>query len=700
MPDDPFELTESFSELAANGALRLYAGWVPLEYSIITLPDSVKADEPFSLRAVLKSGDQPVPGRELLFKVGGNLAGKAETDSSGQAAVSGLRVSGAGTYPVEVFYLADGQERGKGRAELVIQAAAAFPLGLVAAVIALAMGGVVLMAVKRSPRPPEPDHKKPASDQPDKAESDKAKPDQVESDQHLPISGLPGRFLQVDIPADGLRNTPNPLTLGLAKETTEFRESLSILKQLAPSGAESVQLNFKVTAPGYEQMYGHAAYESGNYPMTLHLTGEFEPIRFDLVPQLLGEQAIEVEVYYQGSRVDYSISTPNVVTPEQLAAASPGKAAQIRLESAPDHLKDLLAVAKEQPKALVIRTIQVDYQSQANQIIYRIYSGETADPLVFPIRLPNDPEEMYARIRVFTEYLDEIVPVEEAPAVDWENIYLNLVFRAQNLYRLLVPEDMARVIETWAEGSVLVISSNEQWIPWEVFHDGSDYWGRKFILGRYPRKADHGQVPRRDRPQGGQEFISRITNVIGGHFRDDTTAQKARELFRALPGVVVTRLIEETLADLVKVLPETDLLHLTCHGSVTHPMLEISGQSTDYMNLNLDVVQNLPVKAGCFIFANACYSNSAVSVFKILTSFGWEFYKDGAGIYIGTLAKIPEFYAGEFAHQFYQAMFAGNGSTVGQVLREVKLRMSSEQNIHWLMYSMYGDPIRSFRLKP
>lgn len=200
------------------------------------------------------------------------------------------------------------------------------------------------------------------------------------------------------------------------------------------------------------------------------------------------------------------------------------------------------------------------------------------------------------------------------------------------------------------------------------------------------------QAPIRDRPQSSALTIRAVTNVIGGRLAR-ATLEEARHLFNFLPGLTVKPLIEESITNLYNALPNTDLLHFTCHGSVTRQMLEISNEDADYMNLNLDIVQNLPVKPGCFIFVNACYSNSAVSVFKILTSFGWEFYKDGADIYIGTLAQIPEDYVGDFAGSFYQTLFSGRDLTVGQVMWEVKRKLSANQNIFWLLYSMYGDPL-------
>ncbi len=306
---------------------------------------------------------------------------------------------------------------------------------------------------------------------------------------------------------------------------------------------------------------------------------------------------------------------------------------------------------------------------------------------------------MFQRIQVFTQFLDGIVPVDEAPPMEWENIYLNLAFRCQNLFHLLVPPELVQRAAQWAAGSTLVISSNEGWIPWEAFHDGSEYWGTRLILGRYPRMTAPGQAPAKDRPKAGPLEIRWITHVIGGRLAPATLDQ-ARKLFADQPGVTVKPLIERSLADLVGVLPQTDLLHLTCHGGNETPMLAIAKGETDYMNLNLDIVGNLPVKPGSFIFANACYSNSAVSQFRILTSFGWEFYKDGAGIYIGTLARVPEVYAMEFAREFYRRMFSAGDRTVGQVLYELKKELAGRRNLHWLMYSMYGDPNQTFAARP
>lgn len=462
-PSGSFVLNGTNENLLLNGAVRLYARWLPYEYSVVNVPKGVKTKDTISLSAVLRRGDEPVANRRLIFRINGAIVGSAGTDAAGFAQLSGVKLTEpAGTYPVEVYYLADGKEMGYGTQDMTVTSAFSPPIIWIIGTGALAVAGAAFRTMnnrkKRTPKPAE------GREEPEEPSSPKA-------------AGLiPGSFTTVDFPGRCVLNKPARLTLGLGESTTEFKDSLEIVKKLVPKGTKSVDLNFKVTAPGYGEVYNDTLVPVGNKTMTWDLSGEFAPITFDVYPQVLGEQPLEVEVYYEGSRVDYTILSANVVNPaEGLGGGSlPGKADPLAMESASENFGNLKAAAG-QDKAREIRTLQVDYRKAENRIIYQIYAREYPQSTVYYVDLPNSLEDMVQRIGVFTDYLDEIVKKAELPEAEWDAIYMNLNFRCQNLYHMIIPEAIDEIMKTWTNGSTVVISTNEQWIPWEVFHDGTDY---------------------------------------------------------------------------------------------------------------------------------------------------------------------------------------------------------------------------------
>ena len=93
------------------------------------------------------------------------------------------------------------------------------------------------------------------------------------------------------------------------------------------------------------------------------------------------------------------------------------------------------------------------------------------------------------------------------------------------------------------------------------------------------------------------------------------------------------------------------------------------------------------------MFANACSSNTPVQTFREFSSFGWEFYRQGADVFIGTLGTVPTKHAVSFAENVYKELLHENARlTIGQAVAKAKKVAAKEHNLFWLLYCIYGDP--------
>ena len=179
-------------------------------------------------------------------------------------------------------------------------------------------------------------------------------------------------------------------------------------------------------------------------------------------------------------------------------------------------------------------------------------------------------------LRDLNAFLTDAVS-QGSPSDDlWRSIELNLRGVASSLFDQVIPEDLKPIIETWSRGEVLAISTNEQWIPWELLFDGTDFWGKKFIVTRYPRLLDHRTHAPIITAQKSTRPVRRIVNVIGGGI-PPCEKENAMKLFEEfIGGVTVDILNEKPLAVLSDSLPKADLLHFTCHGHLDPHMLRLS----------------------------------------------------------------------------------------------------------------------------
>ena len=282
----------------------------------------------------------------------------------------------------------------------------------------------------------------------------------------------------------------------------------------------------------------------------------------------------------------------------------------------------------------------------------------------------------------------------------WNSIRLSLQGIGQNLFNNLVPSGVAERIQQWQSGFSVRVSTNEQWIPWELMYDGQDFLGNKFILTRYPRLKGGYTTPNRNRPKcEGFKKIRKIVNVIGGNIKKPET-QRASKLFNQFPNSIIIKLLQEKpISLLVEALEQADILHFTCHGHLEPNLLQNSSGKSSIENLCLETVTQLPLKPGSFVFANACTSTTPVQTFSEFTSFGWEFYRQGADVFIGTLGIVPTKYAISFAENFYEELLQQDPKlTIVQAVAKAKKVAAQNNNFFWLLYCVYGNPDYYFKI--
>jgi hypothetical protein len=168
------------------------------------------------------------------------------------------------------------------------------------------------------------------------------------------------------------------------------------------------------------------------------------------------------------------------------------------------------------------------------------------------VRLTRTKDELSWHLRLgdgaplSEEQYDQFVPAPELNAVrerigallrDESPSGATVVESGQAIYRLLVPRPLRDVLPTFA-GTLLLEHPPDLAIPWEMLHDGRDFWGRRWSLGRSPLGdfSLHAQL----QPQGGRHQML----VVGGSTPGKTSFldERMREMGDVLAagGRVVT----------------------------------------------------------------------------------------------------------------------------------------------------------------
>jgi hypothetical protein len=488
------------------------------------------------------------------------------------------------------------------------------------------------------------------------------------------------RHTLIDFPTKCTLERKVKLRIQLTKAAPKLTRVLGTVRVPAGLDVKEVRLEVHITAPGF------ALQGEWHQSMVLPVDQDSETITFTLVPLEPGHQVVEIEFFYKSSRVGYVIAETYVQEWESAEEAS-----KFRVMEEPVETSERIVQKEDDPRK---RLLFVQWFEREAKIEYRIHSSDPSENGIWVQSSPEAQEQIARYLQDLNAFLYEVVTQADPTDEEWEATCLNLEGVGQTLFNALIPSQLGDHVRKWKPGSRVMVSTNEQWIPWELIYDGQDFWGKKFIIGRCPRISDRSQFPQDERPTvEAPRQLRRIVNVVGGGVPQAEGRRAAKLFEQVLPGVQVRLIEEEPVSVFSKALPGTDAIHCTCHGYLDPYLLQFAKEKTRILNLLPETIQRLPLEPGCMVFANACSSTVPLLTFGKFSSYGWEFYRRGAGVFVGTLGAVPTKHAVAFAESVYLNLFGqGAKPSVGEAVAEAKKAAANERNLFWLLYCIYGDP--------
>ncbi len=303
------------------------------------------------------------------------------------------------------------------------------------------------------------------------------------------------------------------------------------------------------------------------------------------------------------------------------------------------------------------------------------------------------------------------------------------------LYTDLLPLQLREHLRRVADSAkrrrpILYVSSDIDWLPWELMHDGVDFLGVRFEIARLPVKrvvnngVDQGIATYET--QTSEREIAQVASLLGKNtFEDkdplidrwketffqadvDDSHQTIRSPLDSPPDVGTFDQLFGGLST------SPDILHITCHGgretsiggfkeiawTFDHKsnltfQFDITSQVVDQICRSVGFINHKPL-----VFGNACASVVGGAATRT-PSFGFRFFEGGASAFIGTLAPVSQSMAVDFAVLFYKHLLAEQ-RPIGEALRKTKLHFGKQpgSDPSWLFYVLYGNPETRYRLKP
>lgn len=480
------------------------------------------------------------------------------------------------------------------------------------------------------------------------------------------------RYTRILFPALCKLNERVQLRIQLTKKIPTVTRILKKLSLQIGLDVEVVQLTVIVTAPGF-------AIRPAQQQLLMRIDQNSNEVVFDLFAAEEGEQVVEIEFFYESKRVGHALVHTHVGV---LSSEDGGKNVAL--------LKDPLKSIDAKP-AVQTQLLHVTWLEKAGEISYTLPGIE--DRKEWKQTAPQLKTDVQDSLRELNAFLTEAVTDGAVTEDVWESTLLNLKGKGKFLFDSLIPDDLGSRMREWEKDTNLSVSTNEQWIPWELMFDGEEFLGRKHILTRYPRPDDYKKWPERPVEHGDSHVIEKIVNVVGGGLHERYSTRAGKLFDSVISRALVARLHEKAVSYLNQEVRTADVLHCTCHGLLSPHLLRIAKDTSRTQNLSPETVRVLPLQAGSLVFANACSSAGVAVLFGSFNSFGWEFYLRGASVFVGTLGAVPTNYAIEYAENVYAPLFDSTGPiTIGQAIAKAREKAEKKHNIFWLLYCIYGDP--------
>jgi hypothetical protein len=240
--------------------------------------------------------------------------------------------------------------------------------------------------------------------------------------------------------------------------------------------------------------------------------------------------------------------------------------------------------------------------------------------------------------------------------------------------------------------TALLVATNTPEIPWELLHDGTDFLGLRYEMGRSLRARGPEWRPR-GKNEKWQCLI--IANPKGDL---PTASEEAATVKDSLEGkgIVCDDLFEEdaTFENVLHALngAQYDIIHYSGHIGREPESGEYGFVLCDDQFFTASAIKT-HVRTPAIAFLNGCNSGAVV---QGLTE---AFLATGAQMVIGSLYATPSRGAAAFAKKFYADFL--KGTSAGESMRQARLHVKDLENCgaSWACFVMYGDPRFSLELK-
>jgi len=291
------------------------------------------------------------------------------------------------------------------------------------------------------------------------------------------------------------------------------------------------------------------------------------------------------------------------------------------------------------------------------------------------------------KLRAYTEEANRVLRVLKSPSQAQE--------LGSQMYRELVPEEIRSDLAALV-GQPLQIATSLVGVPWELFHDGVDFWALRYALGR--------SVPSETTFEGAWSLPPlRRALIIGSDpggdlpfVDDEITELLALGIADCAEPCVLSAGAQSVFAVQGKLSKKFDLIHYTGHIDSKAALLLAESQQLTLEDIRRELRGNpIVFLNGCAGSRRARARGAAWQRAGDICSVADAFVSARAGqasAVVATLCDVLDADSAKFALEFYT--IALKHVALGEALRLARegMRKQLPQSVIWLSYVLYGDP--------
>ena len=509
------------------------------------------------------------------------------------------------------------------------------------------------------------------------------------------------RYVNVHFPAQVLLSqTMAPLVVHVAQQYQA--ESAQVSEEASRMTLRIGDLTILVNAEGFRIVRSIGGLPVPNLPagriVQVARDRDCEPTVFFLQPMSAGRKRIRVDLFQFMRNVasvgfetevlaQGAISQPDSVAIAPAPVVSPG--------------------AKAEPADLELRVM---LGADGRTLYYTLHSPRAGDFNFKPAGQVTFMTEPRAFFQPKLDLLSTLAgadksargPDETRRALD------KIADLGQGFYDQLFPAELKQEYRKFREkyrGKSLLITSDEQWIPWEVVRP-FEADGEGETLYDDPPLCEMFRVSRWLAGRGAPDLLKTKRGAWIAPADNLQAAQEEGDYFSDLHRLEWDVSLSGPLTTVAEVEErfrggDTDLFHFACHGNfdladADESKLKLAG---DFLRPSQIVG---PKQAGLLrsrpiVFLNACHAGRAGFTLTHLGGWARKFIESGASAFIGSLWEINDRLAAQFAVHFYNRLWGLGGfprMTLGDAFYEARMaiRQADPADPTWLAYVLYGDP--------